>query len=132
MEDISYGFGRTLTGNIDEIRPRVEEALKQQGFGVLTEIDVSATLKKKLDQDFRPYLILGACNPSLASRALAEEPMIGLLLPCNVVLEEPSPGKVRVAVIDPSAMFQMIDSDHIAPVAAEADASLRRMLAALG
>ena len=132
MYDISYGFGRTLPGSLDDIRPRVEEALKGEGFGVLTEIDVAATLKKKLDQDFRPYVILGACSPALASRALAEEPMIGLLLPCNVVLEQSTPGEVLVAVIDPSAMFQMLDSDAIAPVAEEAEASLRRMLAALG
>jgi uncharacterized protein (DUF302 family) len=131
MSDVSYGFGKTIDGDMDEARGRVEAALKAEGFGVLTEINVQATFKKKLDLDFRPYLILGACNPTLASRAISGEPQIGLLLPCNVVLQQTEPGKVEVSMADPRAMFQFVDNPEVAPVADDAEARLRRALAAL-
>ncbi|MCB9763678.1 MAG: DUF302 domain-containing protein [Alphaproteobacteria bacterium] len=132
MTPIPYGFGRTVAGTLDELRPRVEAALKAEGFGVLTEIDVQATFKKKLDLDFRPYVILGACNPVLASKALAAEPQIGLLLPCNVVLQQVAPDKVEVSFADPKAMFTFVDNDGLNPVAQDAEARLRRALDAIG
>ena len=103
----TYGFGRLLSDvTFEKARENVTDALKSEGFGVLTEIDVSQTLKKKLNLDFRRYIILGACNPGLAHRALIAEPEIGLLLPCNVVLQE-EPGGVAVSIADPRAMFAM-------------------------
>ena len=130
---VRYGFETTLSGvsHADAIA-RVTEALKQEGFGILTEIDVSATLKKKLDADFRPYTILGACNPPLAKQALEAEPQIGLLLPCNVVVQQGEGDSVIVSIADPKAMFTLVDNDGVAPVAAEADTRLRRVIAALG
>ena len=116
--------------NLDQARARVTQALADEGFGILTEIDVRATLKKKLDLDFRPYVILGACNPKLAHRALSEEPSIGVLLPCNVVIETDDEG-VLVRIADPKAMFQVIDNEAVAPVAEEAEARLRRVAQAL-
>ena len=128
----TYGFGRILSGvTFEKARERVTDALKVEGFGVLTEIDVSQTLKKKLDLDFRRYVILGACNPVLAHRALVAEPEIGLLLPCNVVLQE-DPGGIAVSIADPRAMFAMVANPSLEPVVAEADERLRRVLVALG
>lgn len=128
---VTYGFGRLLAGvTFEKARERVTDALKGEGFGVLTEIDVSQTLKKKLDIDFRRYLILGACNPGLAHRALIAEPEIGLLLPCNVVLQE-DPGGVAVSIADPRAMFGMVGNPALESVVAEADERLRRVLLAL-
>ena len=132
MNDGRYGFERTLEGvTIEEARSRVTDALAAEGFGVLTEIDVKATLKKKLDVDFRPYLILGACNPNLAHRALGLEPEIGLLLPCNVVVQEAA-GGVQVSVIDPKAVFSVVENPELETVAAEVEEKLRRALHALG
>ncbi|MAQ15129.1 MAG: hypothetical protein CMN30_10105 [Sandaracinus sp.] len=132
MSGIEYGFGTTLQDvTFEDAVERVTACLKDEGFGVLTEIDVQATLKKKLDVDFRPYTILGACNPELAKQALDAEPSIGLLLPCNVVVQTTATG-VTVTVADPKAMFQVVDNDAVAPVAADAEARLRRVVAALG
>lgn len=132
MTETRYGFGANLHGVAfaDALR-RVTDALKNEGFGVLTEIDVQATLKKKLDVDFRRYVILGACNPPLAKRALDAEADIGLLLPCNVVVQETADGQVAVSIADPRAMFTLVDSPDIAPVATEADQRLRRVLDAV-
>ena len=111
---------------------QVTAALKEQGFGVLTEIDVKATMKKKLDVDFRKYVILGACNPPLAHRALSAEPAIGLLLPCNVIVyEDEAHGCSVVSLVDPIAMLGFVDNAALAPVAQEARTRLEKVAAAL-
>ena len=133
MGELAYGFETTLRGiSFADALRRVTEELEQEGFGILTEIDVRATLKKKLDIDFRPYLILGACNPPLAHRALEAEGQIGLLLPCNVVVQENADGSVSVSIADPKAMFTLVDNPAVAPVAKDAEQRLRRVLSALG
>jgi uncharacterized protein (DUF302 family) len=109
---------------------RVEEALKVEGFGVLTRIDVRATMREKLDVDFRPYVILGACNPPLAHRALSAEDTIGLMLPCNVVVAETCSGS-EVGIARPRAMMQVTDAEGLSEVADEAEERLARVLAAL-
>lgn len=132
MNDLRYGWERSLGGvEFEEAEKRVTEALKAEGFGVLTRIDVKDTLKKKLDVDFRRYVILGACNPPLARRALEAEPQIGLLLPCNVVVQESQEGEVVVSIADPRAMFTLVDNADVAPVAGEVDARLRRVMDSL-
>ncbi len=128
----SYGITRVLAGtSFADAIGLVREALASQGFGVLTEIDVQATLKKKIDADTRPYLILGACNPPLAHRALQAEPAIGLLLPCNVVVTTDDEGNAVVSAIDPSAMFAVVNRDDVQPIAAEVKAKLQAALASL-
>ena len=107
---------------------RVTEELAEEGFGIMTEIDVKATLKKKLDVDFRRYVILGACNPGFANRALREEPFLGALLPCNVVVMVRDGGGSVVAAFKPSAGFQMVDNDAVQPIADEVEVSLQRAL----
>ncbi len=104
-----YGFNVSVAGTMDEVRSRVMDALQQEGFGVLTEIDVAATLKKKLDIDRNPYIILGACNPALANQALNADPDIGLLLPCNVVVRAADDGSVTVGFMDPAAVLGLVD-----------------------
>jgi len=127
--DVPYGITRRLTNiTIDEARTRTTRALGAEGFGVLTEIDVKSTLKKKLDVDTAPYLILGACNPHLAHAALQIEPAIGLLLPCNVVLAQDG-ADVLVSAASPRAMFSVVEAKGgIEAIAVEAEARLRRAL----
>jgi uncharacterized protein (DUF302 family) len=109
MLDIAYGFTRVLAGvSFEDARRRIEAALKEEGFGVLTEIDVRATLKAKLNEDFPNYVILGACNPALAHRALTTEPGVGLLLPCNVVVTQDNKGDAIVSILDPEAMLRVV------------------------
>jgi len=103
-----YGMSKMVSGTLEEVKPRVVEALKTQGFGVLTEIDVQKILKQKIDVDFKPYQILGACNPRFAYRALSADDKLGLLLPCNVVLKQESDG-VLVSIQDPEVMFSVVD-----------------------
>ena len=111
-----YGITKVVRANsINELRPKVEQALKEVGFGILTEIDVGATLKKKIDVDFRPYLILGACNPKIAYQALSEEAGIGLLLHCNVVLSQENEGEIIVSTIEPNAMLSVVDNVEVKP-----------------
>jgi len=129
----SYGFTRTLSGvTYEQAVERVTAALKTEGFGVLTEIDVKATLKKKLDVDFRKYVILGACNPPLAHKALTGEPLIGLLLPCNVTVFEEDDGTINVSAIKPSEMFKVVDNPAVQPIAAEVDAKIQAVMERLG
>ncbi len=123
-----YGFRTTLPVSYEEAIPLVTEALKQEGFGVLTEIDVKATLKKKLDVDFKPYIILGACNPNLAYQGLQVEPELGLLLPCNVIVYDNGDGTSTVSIVDPIQMLGVVANPDLQPVANEANARLRRVL----
>jgi uncharacterized protein (DUF302 family) len=116
---MAYTFSKTLDGGFDETIVRVTAALKDAGFGVLTEIDVKATLKNKLDVDFRNYRILGACNPSYAYRALQAEEDIGSMLPCNVVVQETPDGRIKVSAVDPIASMQAIDNPVLGEVAEE-------------
>ncbi len=128
---ITYGFERTLPGvSFADAVARTTEALKAEGFGVLSEIDIAGALKKKLDVDFRPYLILGACNPVLAHKALQAEPQIGLMLPCNVVVQA-AEGGTTVSIADPKAMFTVVSNPTLVEVANDADARLRRVIAAI-
>jgi uncharacterized protein (DUF302 family) len=127
----SYGFGTTLPVPYEEAIPRVKEALKAEGFGVLTEIDVRRTLREKLGAEMEPYIILGACNPPLAHRALEQERDIGLLLPCNVVVRAEGQGS-RVEVADPQAMLGIVGNEELNAVADEAKQRLQRVVASLG
>lgn len=128
----AYGISRNMgKANWDQLRAKVETKLKEHGFGVLTEIDVQATLKKKIDVDRKPYLILGACNPSLAHQAISAEPGIGLLLPCNVVMAENDKGEVVVSAIDPVKMFELVDRPEVAGVAKEVKTLLTQVVEAL-
>ena len=126
-----YGFGKTLPVSYSEAIDLVTAALKEEGFGVLTEIDVKSTLKKKLDVDFRPYIILGACNPNLAHQALQAEPNLGLLLPCNVIVYDNEDGTSSVNIVDPMQMMGFVQNAALDNVASEANARLRRVLAGL-
>ena len=127
-----YGISTTIPLGYDAAVARTKEALAAEGFGVLSEIDVAATMKKKLDVEFRPYVILGACNPPLAHRALTAERDIGLLLPCNVIVyADDIPGRSVVAAMDPVEALQLTGNDGIAPLAEEVKARLTRVLQSL-
>ena len=127
----NFGFGKVVEQGFEEAIERVTEALSNEGFGVLTTIDVQATLKAKLDKDMRPYRILGACNPVLAHQAISAVPDIGLLLPCNVLVREQENGKVRVDFMDPVAVLGMVDDPRVVPLAGQVRESLEKVLAAL-
>ena len=129
----NYGISKKINGPLDEVKPRVVEALKSQGFGILTEIDVQKTFKQKIDVDFKPYQILGACNPRFAYRALSVDDEIGLLLPCNVVLKQDDDWVV-VSIQDPEVMFSVVDEKTKASMAGfpqEVKRSLQSALDAL-
>ncbi len=126
-----YGFGRQVALGFDAALAKVTQELSKEGFGVLTEIDVAATLKKKLGKDIPPYRILGACNPPFASQAITAEPSIGLLMPCNVVVRQDAIGGVHVEFMDPQPMFALVGNPEVAPLAAEVRARLVRVMDAL-
>jgi uncharacterized protein (DUF302 family) len=125
---MQYSFNKVMDCSFDEAITRVVEELKKEGFGVLTEIDVQKTLKKKLDVDFRKYKILGACNPNYAYRALQLESRIGTMLPCNVIVQETESGEVEVAAIDPIASMQSIDNPDLGEVATQVQAKLKKVI----
>ncbi len=128
----TYGYTRTLSGaSFEQAYDRVVSALQGQGFGILTEIDVQATLKAKLGEEFQPYTILGACNPKLAHLALSAEPGIGLLLPCNVVITVDDAGDAIVSMVNPREMFKVVDNEEVMSIAGEVDAKVQRVLEAL-
>jgi uncharacterized protein (DUF302 family) len=126
-----YAFGKTVDLTYADALTRVTDALAKEGFGVLTEIDVAATLKKKLGKDMPPYKILGACNPQFADRALEVEPQIGALLPCNVVVRVDASGRTVVEAMDPQAVMDLVGRAEIGAIAAEVRARLERVIAAL-
>lgn len=125
---MSYYYSKKCDYPFQQSRERVIEELKKEGFGVLTEIDVKATLKKKLDVDFRPYTILGACNPPFAYKALLAEAMIGTMLPCNVIVQETGDGKTEVAAVDPVASMQSVENENLGAVAATVREKLRTVI----
>lgn len=128
---IKYGFGKTVALSFSEAVDRVTHALQDEGFGILSDIDVAEALKKKLDKDIPPYRILGACNPSLAERALAADPSIGLLLPCNVVVREDVKGAIHVEFMDTDTVLQLVDKPGIAELASDVRQRLERVMAAV-
>lgn len=128
---IKYGFGKTVTFSFSAAIDRVSHALQGEGFGILSDIDVAAALKKKLNKDIPPYRILGACNPPLADRAIAIEPSIGLLLPCNVVVREDGSGTVHVEFMNTDAVLQLVDKPGIDELANEVRQRLERVMAAV-
>ena len=125
---MSYYFSKEIDLSFEDAITRVTEELKKEGFGVLTEIDVKATLKKKLDADFRNYRILGACNPPFAHQALLAEPQIGLMLPCNIVVQDGEDGKILVSAIDPIASMQAVDNPSLGKVAEQVRAKLQTVI----
>ena len=128
---MKYYISRYVEGGFDATTARVTEVLKVEGFGVLTQIDVTQTLKTKIDKDFRPYRILGACNPGLAFQALSAEDKIGVMLPCNVIVQQHADGRVEVAAIDPAAAMQSVGNPALTDVAATVRDKLVRVIANL-
>ncbi len=128
---MSYYTNKRIEGNFTNVMDRVIDALKEEGFGVLSDIDVKTTMKEKLDVDFRNYRILGACNPPNAHKALTAEPHIGLLLPCNVVVQEPEKGIIDVSAVDPKASMASVNNPDITPVADFIKEKLERVINSL-
>jgi len=125
---MSYYFSKIIKEDFDTAIEKVTAKLKEEGFGVLTEIDVKETLKKKLDVDFKKYKILGACNPPFAYKALQAEDKIGIMLPCNVIVEENSDGKVEVSAVDPIASMMAVKNEKLGPVAEEVRDKLKKVI----
>jgi uncharacterized protein (DUF302 family) len=125
---MAYYFAKTLNMDFDAAIAATKQALAQHGFGVLTEIDVKDTLHKKLGAQFRPYRILGACNPSMALKALGAEDKIGVMLPCNVIVQERTDGRIEVAAVDPVASMQAVDNPALSPIAEEVRENLRKVI----
>lgn len=125
---MKYYFNKKLNGNFDQIIEKVTEELKKEDFGILTEIDVKETLKKKLDIDFKRYKILGACNPPYAHKALVAEDKIGTMLPCNVIVQEISKGIVEVAAVNPMASMQSVENEDLKKIAQEITAKLKKVI----
>ncbi len=129
---MSYYFTKIMEDNFDQTIEKVTEELKKEGFGILTEIDVKETFKKKLDVDFRNYRILGACNPQMAHKAITSEPRIGTMLPCNVIVQELENGKTEVSAVDPVASMQAVENDSLQPIAREVREKLKKVIKNLG
>ena len=129
---MSYYIATTVDHPFETAIEKVTEALSAEGFGVLTEIDVTATMKKKLDVDFRNYRILGACNPPFAHKALSAEDKIGTMLPCNVIVQELDSGQVEVAAVDPLKSMQAVENESLAPIATDVRDRLQRAVDSLG
>lgn len=125
---MNYYFNKTIKGNFDEIIKKVTEELKTEGFGILTDINIQETLKKKLDVDFKQYRILGACNPPFAYKALLAEDKIGTMLPCNVIVQEISPGVVEVAAINPMVSMQAVKNEQLNEIAFEINKKLKNVI----
>ena len=125
---MKYYFNKTINGIFDHVIEKVTTALKAEGFGILTKIDVQATLKKKLDIDFRPYVILGACNPLFAYKALLAEDKIGTMLPCNVIVQEAGEDEIEIAAIDPMASMQVVENGDLGEVAGTIKAKLENVI----
>ena len=125
---MEYYFSKTVSGSFDNAIQKVTESLKAEGFGILTEIDIKATLKKKLDVDFYNYRILGACNPPFAYKALLAEDKIGTMLPCNVIVQEKVAGQVEVTAVDPVASMQSIENKNLYDIATEVRARLKKVI----
>ena len=125
---MSYHFSKLVAGDFDETVERTMEVLKDNGFGVLTTIDVKATLKAKIDADFRPYVILGACNPGFAHKALLAEDKIGTMLPCNVIVQQHEDGKVEVSAVDPMASMQAIENEELGAIAGQVREMLKTVV----
>ena len=128
---MSYNITRQTAGDFDAVVARVKEALKGEGFGVLTEIDVAGTLKAKIGRDFRPYRILGACNPNYAFEALSEEPHIGVMLPCNVIVQRFDDGTIEVSSIDPATAMQSVGNARLESVAGKVRDALARVVGSI-
>lgn len=125
---MDYYISKTVNYDFEEAIEKVTDELKEEGFGVLTDIDVKDTLKKKLDVDFKKYRILGACNPEFAHKALQHEDKIGTMLPCNVIVEEQDNGNVEISAVDPQASMQAVDNDELADIAGEVKSRLERVI----
>lgn len=128
---MKYYFSKTIKASFDDVLNRTKEALKAEGFGILTEIDVHETLKKKLNVDFRKYRILGACNPPFAYKALQVEDKIGTMLPCNVIVQEVTEGEVEVAAIDPVASMQAVENELLSEIAIQVQQKLKNAIEAI-
>ena len=128
---MSYYYTKTIDGTVDDVEAKVRDRLAGEGFGVLTYIDVQATLKAKLDVDFQPYRILGACNPPFAYKTLQSENKIGAMMPCNVIVQQAGEGKVEVTAVDPVASMQAIPNDQLAELAGEVGARLKKVVEGL-
>ena len=125
---MSYYFSKKIKGSFDEVLERVTSSLKKEGFGILTEIDVQETLKKKLDVEFQKYIILGACNPPFAYKALLAENKIGTMLPCNVIVQEKEDGEVEVAAVDPVASMKAVDNPELLEIAKQIQEKLKNVV----
>ncbi|TLP74111.1 DUF302 domain-containing protein [Maribacter sp. ACAM166] len=125
---MNYYFNKTIKGTFEEVIKKVTEALKEEGFGILTEIDIKETLKKKLDVDFKKYKILGACNPPFAHKALVVEDKIGTMLPCNVIVQELEPGTIEVAAVNPMASMQAVNNEELHKIASQITAMLEDVI----
>ncbi|MGV8964446.1 MAG: DUF302 domain-containing protein [Candidatus Saccharimonadaceae bacterium] len=128
---MTYYFNKTVSADFESVKKKVVAELEKEGFGILTEIDVQATLKKKLDVDFRKYHILGACNAPFAHKALKAEDKVGTMLPCNVILQELDNGQVEVAAVNPIASMQAIENNELASIASEISEKLQKVISAL-